>query len=1185
MLNVLCFSTQWSVQRNPNLGHLVTETDHRVTQVTKIGHQVADLDHQTEGASPPRTSRRDIPAAAGAPSRSSTQKDASPHRTNRKDIPSAAGAPDAGTSDKDRYAGHESRDKTFEYSRVLPEYFHQPLQYGPYPVPSFYPPPPPPPLQMPSSLQMPQWGYSVDDPDEEETDDFYEQNEDTGNDEQGKEEETDSFESMVREFEAEPSGEPLSEAVANAVNKIWRKHKESEGFKKAAKRAKKPENVATNRLQVNDELFSVMSAGSKAYDGRLKAIQSMLCKAAIPAARLLDKVQSEKIKLNKADEKVAERELIDTISLIAHTNNTVNFQRREAIKRRLPPHYNLALKAPEKPSTTLFGEECSEQLKKAGYGSKMKRDVRQYQLHMRENQDGYRPTRRRGRGTDRGRGNRMRPYPYSTRGGRGVPFLGKEHSTAYSSVKILSTECTRNWSTHIDLSCYRVPPGQPVAADESDTDESGSPKSEQEEVEHVTLVGQYLTLQYLQTIVDQPFRAGQLATKAVEWRKLTSDPEVLQNIRNYHIELREIPMQNNVPGLYNLSEWEKVHANKEIQDLLRKGVISVVDHVEGEYISNVFFREKRNSDKLRMILNIKKLNEYVVHEHFKMDTLRTALQLVEEGDWFISIDFSDAYYSIPVVEGHRKYLRFRFEGVLYEYNVVPNGLTTGPRLFTKILKVPLSVLRQWFGFRIVGYLDDTLIMAKSNKLVDEQAVEAAKLFTKLGFHINQKKSSVVPSQKVEYLGVEIDSQSMKVRLTRDKASRLLEFILDFRKKQHYTVRDAAGLIGKLLATEPANPWALLFTKRMETEKSHALRSAQGNFDAPMTFTDWALKDLDWWEQNILKLWAPVRRSNPDKIIYTDASKKGWGWARRDTNEQGGGRWNQEETELHINVLELKAVYLSLRSLCKEDSHIHIRIMSDNSTTVANINKQGSVKSAPCDRMARYIWQFALERNIWLSAAHCPGATNVEADLASRIFNDGSEWALSERVFQSICSSFEIVPTVDMFASRLNTKLQTYIAWQPDPDAWAIDAFTINWNTVTGFYFPPFNVIGRVLEKLEADKAMGIVIVPCWPSQTWFTKYVEMSSSDIFYFDIFLENLFLPFRTKQQHNLAGKTKLLVTTCTSKDYKKRDFQTRPSKSCQHHDAGLPQNCIKVTSTDGLHFVRRGELYRPKELCIKG
>ncbi len=110
------------------------------------------------------------------------------------------------------------------------------------------------------------------------------------------------------------------------------------------------------------------------------------------------------------------------------------------------------------------------------------------------------------------------------------------------------------------------------------------------------------------------------------------------------------------------------------------------------------------------------------------------------------------------------------------------------------------------------------------------------------------------------------------------------------------------MIGKLIATEPGNPWALLYMKRMETEKSHALRLAQGNCDAPMTFTDCALKDLDWWEQNILKLWAPVRRSNPDKIIYTDASKKGWGWVRRDTNEQGGGRWNQEEAELHINVL-------------------------------------------------------------------------------------------------------------------------------------------------------------------------------------------------------------------------------------------------------------------------------------------
>ena len=64
------------------------------------------------------------------------------------------------------------------------------------------------------------------------------------------------------------------------------------------------------------------------------------------------------------------------------------------------------------------------------------------------------------------------------------------------------------------------------------------------------------------------------------------------------------------------------------------------------------------------------------------------------------------------------------------------------------------------------------------------------------------------------------------------------------------------------------------------------------------------------------------------------------------NEQGGGRWSLEVAELHINVLRLKAVYLSLGSLCKKYSDIDIKIVSDNSTTVANINTQGSVRSAP-----------------------------------------------------------------------------------------------------------------------------------------------------------------------------------------------------------------------------------------------
>ena len=110
-----------------------------------------------------------------------------------------------------------------------------------------------------------------------------------------------------------------------------------------------------------------MSPAAKAHDTRLKSIQTMLCKAVVPAARLLDEVVS-KSKMDKTYKNQAERHLIDTISLIAHANNTVNFQRRETIKKKLPPNYSMALKQPVEASATLFGDDCAEKLQRQVMG-------------------------------------------------------------------------------------------------------------------------------------------------------------------------------------------------------------------------------------------------------------------------------------------------------------------------------------------------------------------------------------------------------------------------------------------------------------------------------------------------------------------------------------------------------------------------------------------------------------------------------------------------------------------------------------------------------------------------------------------------------------------------------------------------------------------------------------------------
>ena len=60
----------------------------------------------------------------------------------------------------------------------------------------------------------------------------------------------------------------------------------------------------------------------------------------------------------------------------------------------------------------------------------------------------------------------------------------------------------------------------------------------------------------------------------------------------------------------------------------------------------------------------------------------------------------------------------------------------------------------------------------------------------------------------------------------------------------------------------------------------------------------------------------------------------------------------------------------------------------------------------------------------------------------------------------------LLPTgIDLFASRLNRQVETFVSWKPEPEAWAVDAFSLNWKDIVFYAFPPFSVLGQVLTKI------------------------------------------------------------------------------------------------------------------------
>ena len=168
-----------------------------------------------------------------------------------------------------------------------------------------------------------------------------------------------------------------------------------------------------------------------------------------------------------------------------------------------------------------------------------------------------------------------------------------------------------------------------------------------------------------------------------------------------------------------------------------------------------------------MILNLKKFNKHVTYQQFKMDTLHTITSLIKPHCFMASLDLKDAYHSVPIAEKHRKFLRFKFNGVNYQYSCFPNGLSCCPRLFTKLVKPALAELHKC-GFIATAYNDDIYLQGNTYEECMMNVIKALSVFTKLGFIIHPFKSSFAPSQSIKMLGFILNSVTMTVTPTEDK---------------------------------------------------------------------------------------------------------------------------------------------------------------------------------------------------------------------------------------------------------------------------------------------------------------------------------------------------------------------------------------------------------------------------------
>ncbi|MES9881468.1 MAG: reverse transcriptase domain-containing protein [Sedimenticola sp.] len=586
---------------------------------------------------------------------------------------------------------------------------------------------------------------------------------------------------------------------------------------------------------------------------------------------------------------------------------------------------------------------------------------------------------------------------------------------------------------------------------------------------------------------------GRLAHFIDKWEEITDDAYALSIVRKgYTIPFHTPPILLNKPVYFPARDQSHTSLLLEVvNELLEKRAVEmVVDQGSPGFYSRLFLVKKKNG-KLRPVIDLSPLNKCVQLERFKMETQKSVQIAIRKDFWTVSIDLQDAYLHVPIRPSYRKYLRFTICGRVFQFRVLPFGLSTAPMVFTRLMKCVAAFIRKQ-GPSLIQYLDDWLIYHISREVLERHLSKVWEIVTRLGLLPNMEKSDLVPSQSFEFIGMYFQTNLGTVRVPADRVDRIVQLLSDLTRKSCLTARKFLSLLGTLNAAADFVEMGRLHIRPLQL-LLHSLWRPQS---LPLDHIIWLDQTdfkhhIQWWLQpQRLSRGVPMHSPQPQLHLYTDSSRYGWGAHLEPQGTVCQGIWPPDHAQLHINLLELRAVSMAMHSLLHLTRGKCVMIATDNSTVVSYIRKQGGTHSLSLFQETWDLLQFCHQNSITTRVRHIPGRLNVIADSLSRGTPIPTEWSISPLVAQSLFNLWG-TPTLDLFATRFNNKLPRFVSPVPDKGAQAVDALAISWENLFGYAFPPPKLIQQVLRQVRRSNARIILLAPNWPRMSWFNDLLDL----------------------------------------------------------------------------------------------
>ena len=330
-------------------------------------------------------------------------------------------------------------------------------------------------------------------------------------------------------------------------------------------------------------------------------------------------------------------------------------------------------------------------------------------------------------------------------------------------------------------------------------------------------------------------------------------------------------------------------------------------------------------------------------------------------------------------------------------------------------------------------------MGDSKEAVTIDTTRTVEILRSLGFLLNLPKSRLMPKTSFTWLGIHWDTDAGVWGLPREKATVLSKDVHTLLTNHTASRRSWERLVGRMAFTCQVNPTLRCFFAPVA--RSQLLGSPRSR-DRACPIPDRLRSALvPWAAANVLTTLTSFTPSPPTMSLWTDASLTGWG-ALSSTGATCSGRWTQVEQALHITLLEVRAVTRSIQFLDLRSQTITLFI--DNETAKHAIKKAGS-KSRSLHHEVATLLDACEAQSTRLLPTRISSRLNVVADSLSRDLDSASEWTLPTDLFDRILHWHGDLQ-VDLLATPLNARLDTFVCPFPHPLAAGVDVLSVRWDT-------------------------------------------------------------------------------------------------------------------------------------------